>query len=87
MIRSLLVPPPRDTPGPDDPAGGDFVLLDPTVAPDTPAATELADGSDVHDVNELGRQVDAAALEEVLRAYLDDEPEPPPVREPDHDDR
>ncbi len=85
------VTPPRDTEGPKDPTGGDFVLLEPTAVPSEPEPTDLAEGSDVHDVEALGRQLDAATIDAVLRAYLDDdvdvEPLPPPPRGSDRRDR
>jgi hypothetical protein len=69
--------PPRGTPGPRDPDGGDFVLLEPTPLPEVEAdaeaaPAELADGSDVYDVEALEAELKAEQVDALLREYLDD---------------
>lgn len=61
--------------GPVDPAGGTFVLIE-EERPEAPAdqdEVELAQGSDVHDVEALERQLGVESLDDVLKAYLDEE--------------
>lgn len=65
-------------PGPPQQGGGEFVLvaLDERVEAPSPQADEdprLALGSDVHDVGDLERQLGVGQLDDLLKAYLDDE--------------
>jgi len=77
-------------PGSPEEDGGAFVLID-DVADHcgTDATAALAQGSDVLDVEELDRQLMAASIDDLLRAYLNDErdvprlpPLPPRTRRP-----
>lgn len=68
--------PPELVPGPADDSGA-FVLIDEAPEEETvdlsASAPELAEGSDVHDVDDLeARLASASDLESVLRDYLDD---------------
>jgi hypothetical protein len=63
-------------PGPADEVGG-FVLIGADQIDDTPPEDEdpdLALGSDVHDVEDLERRLGVENLDDMLRAYLDEEP-------------
>jgi len=64
-------------PGPAEEAGG-FVLIGADQIDDAPPEgldvdPELAQGSDVHDVEDLERRLGVDNLDDMLRAYLDDE--------------
>jgi len=66
---------------PPSESGGEFVLID-DVADAAPNA-DLAQGSDVHDVDDLERQLTGESLDAMLRDYLDDDRDipalPPPL--------
>lgn len=62
-------------PSPADPEGG-FLLIDDRQAEGqvelASSEGELADGSDVHDIDAMERALGAESVDEVLRAYLED---------------
>jgi hypothetical protein len=55
------------------------VIVESTAAATEEDAPEFPDGSDVHDVESLERQLDREAIDAMVRDYLSDDAELPPV--------
>lgn len=57
--------------GPTEPGGGEFVLIGDELA-HGPEELELAQGSDVVDVDTLDRELERRRLDDMLRRYLEE---------------